>query len=332
MIDAPPPLLIHRAAHFKETGGATYVQGEEQVYFSYSNNSNPQAMLPLRGGRPILSSVGFSRSGARDPFLFAKQDGSFIVMATDNNISAAGFSFDLMSRNGSRSVLFWDSKGSDISSWSDVRSVEIAVATQGMAWAPEVILDPTAKSGKYVLTYATRNFAASDPTHTGTPSSTEIWYTRTDDFRNFTAPQPYLSLGTSGVIQLTLKRLNGTTFVRFLKEERPQRVRGQISTTGIFGTWTDIGSATDYVDTENQSEGPLLFRDNLDPSLYHIWVDLYGSAACQGYVPYESRNITAGVYTKSDKTGFPACGQLKQGSVIPITAAQRLQLLTAFPA
>ncbi len=326
------PLFLTRTAHFKETGTSRYIPGQEQVYFSYSNNSNPEGMVPLRGGRPILSSRGFSRSGARDPYIFAKQDGSFVVMATDNNISAAGFNFDQMGRTGSRSVLFWDSKGSDIGSWSSVRGVQIATARQGMAWAPEAILDPTATTNKYILFYSTRSFAASDTGHTGTPSPTEIWYARTDDFRTFTTSQRYLSLGAGGVIDLTMRRLSGTTFVRFIKEDSAQRVRGQISRNGIFGTWSDLGASTDYVDSQNQSEGPLLFQDNLDSSLYHLWIDLYGNVPCQGYVPYETRNLEGGVYTQSDRTGLPGCGQLKHGNVIPITAAQRSRLLKAYPA
>lgn len=130
---------------------------------------------------------------------------------------------------------------------------------------------------------------------------------------------------------MTIRRITGSTYVRFFKEEDTQHVHGQISTGGLFGTWNPIGSNTDWVDANDQTEGPLLFKDNLVANKYHIWVDRYGNTNCQGYVPYETNSISGGAYTPSSTAGLPACGTLKQGRVIPITAAQRSKLLSVYP-
>lgn len=138
-------------------------------------------MTALKKGNPVLTSKGVGASGARDPSIYSKQDGSYIVMATDSNISAAGFNFDQLSRTGSKYLLFWDSVGSDVTQWSAVRRVRVATATMGMAWSPEAVLDPS--KNQYMVTFATRIFAASDTNHTGTPSQNQIWAAYTSDFK-----------------------------------------------------------------------------------------------------------------------------------------------------
>jgi hypothetical protein len=138
-------------------------------------------MKALNKANPVLSSRGVGASGARDPSIYNKQDGSYIVMATDSNISAAGFNFDQLSRTGSKYLLFWDSVGSDLTRWGGVRRVRIATATMGMAWSPEAILDPS--KNQYLVTFATRIFAASDTNHTGTASQFQIWAAYTSDFK-----------------------------------------------------------------------------------------------------------------------------------------------------
>ena len=118
-------MRTHRHLHALTRGSAP------QVYFSYSYNDNPDAMQDLNGGNAVLSSKGIGTSGARDPFVLAKQDGSYVVMATDLNATALNLDFNVASRNGSRSLLFWDSNGSDLTSWSGARLVEVGLPPFG---------------------------------------------------------------------------------------------------------------------------------------------------------------------------------------------------------
>jgi hypothetical protein len=101
-------------------------------------------------------------------------------------------------------------------------------------------------------------------------------YAHTTDFVTFTTAQPYIALSNTPVIDLTILPLGGSTYVRFIKDESLLRVWEERSTTGLFGTWTRVGSSSTYI-TNLVSEGPLTFQDNLVAGLVHTFVDEYGS-------------------------------------------------------
>lgn len=102
-------------------------------------------------------------------------------------------------------------------------------------------------------------------------------YAYTSDFKTFTAPQVYISKSTFGVIDLTILPLDttGKSFARFWKDENALNVVEERSDTGLFGTWTHVGPS--YV-TTTISEGPLVFWDNQQSGVAHLFLDQYTTA------------------------------------------------------
>lgn len=97
----------------------------------------------------------------------------------------------------------------------------------------------------------------------------------------------------------------------------------EMSTTGIFGTWTRIPG---WVVNEAPREGPACFGDNVREGVYHLLLDDY-----KQYVPFETGNIERGGWVRSlVKGGFQ--GGLKHGSVAPLTMEEWERVRAKYPA
>jgi hypothetical protein len=154
-------------------------------------------------------------------------------------------------------------------------------------------------------------YTATDTAHTGTPGPSVIRYAYTSDFRTFTAPETFISAGTTPIIDLSILPLGGTSYVRFLKNESATNVYMERSDTGLFGTWTRPGGATAII--RSSVEGPASDLDNQVAGKAHLLLDYYGS---DGYRPFESTDLSSQTWTDSNRTNFPS--NRRHGSVIGI--------------
>lgn len=164
-------------------------------------------------------------------------------------------------------------------------------------------------------------YSTSDPNHTGSPSNTRIRYAYTADFTTFTAPQTLIDKSPTDIIDLTILPVpssddnsNTTSFLRFMKDETLKTVFVEVSTTGLFGTWTRPGGDSAII--QSSVEGPAAYWDNTEPGKAHLLLDFYGG---DGYQPFEStdpgRNDASG-WTESERGAFPS--DLRHGSVLPV--------------
>lgn len=191
-----------------------------------------------------------------------------------------------------------------------------------MVWAPSAVWDE--ETSQYYLFWASRQYSASDTEHTGAATTLDtIRYTTTKDFVTFGEPADYLSLPDTAIIDQEFQYL-GTpgAFARFYKDETNGKIVQEMTTDGLFGTWTRLDG---YVTTDNQREGPACFRDNVTPDLYHLFLDDYTQ-----YIPYQTSDIYSPGWSRSSTTGFPS--GLKHGSVTPVTQKEYDALAAAFPA
>ncbi|MCF4122507.1 glycoside hydrolase family 43 protein [Antribacter sp. KLBMP9083] len=156
----------------------------------------------------------------------------FFLIATDLRI-ANGKGWNVAQHAGSTSLVIWES--TDLVNWSAPRLVDVAgaIPDAGCAWAPEVIWDPA--TGQYIVYWATispRNGV----------DKARIYYSRTTDFRTFSAPELYIDRpGTQGIIDTQILEVEGSVggykYVRASGD-------GQITIEGsnsILGTWTRLG-------------------------------------------------------------------------------------------
>ncbi|KAJ7085212.1 glycosyl hydrolase [Mycena belliarum] len=296
--------------------GFVYFEGEgfatgEQIYFAVSQTNSPVSWTVVNGGRPVLKST-MGTKGLRDPFIIHDPSGSkFYVIATDLRIFG-GTTWGQASSVGSLSLAIWESP--DLKTWSAQRLVRVSPATAGMTWAPEATWDPTLK--KFVVYWASNLFAASDTAHTGN-TYTRIMYATTTDFKTFSAAQVWIDPGVS-IIDTTVAFDSASGYYhRFSKTD------GQVNqerSTSLFGAWQSVTKGIGQA-MFGGVEGPLVFLSNVWPGVWHVWVD---GISPQGYHPFETHNITSGVWTFS--TGYSLPADPRHGTVFSISAAEAANL------
>lgn len=190
-------------------------------------------------------------------------------------------------------------------------------ATAGMVWAPSSVY----QDGQFHVFWSSRFFSENDPQHTGAPTTDYvIRVATTSDFRTFSAPQNYAATPGTNLIDQDFLQIDGDNWIRVLKNEtlNPGRVFQEQSSTGLFGTWTRVGDYT--TDETTSAEGAALFKDNLDPNVFHMAQDKYDTAF--GYVLYSKSNPVNDpntLWTRADST-FPAVN--KHGQFIQLDSAR----------
>ncbi|KIY70360.1 glycoside hydrolase family 43 protein [Cylindrobasidium torrendii FP15055 ss-10] len=293
--------------------GEKYATGE-QIYFAASNGNTPAAWNIVNGGKPVLTST-LGDKGVRDPYIIRHPtSGTFYVVATDLKVNGSGKSWDYLSRQGSRSLAIWESK--DLVNWSDQRLVELAPPEAGMAWAPEATWDPVAEH--FVVYWASKLYESTDTNHTGSSYSRQL-YSNTTDFVTFTEAEVWIDRGNDNIDTTVCLDPETKYYHRFSKADGKWVI--QERALSLFAEWETVFEGVGYSD-HGQVEGPLCFTDNLDASLTHVWVDDIADRAgeVQGYIPYQTTNLTSGAWTLSE--GYTLPTDPRHGTVFALTARE----------
>lgn len=279
-------------------------------------------MTPLNKNQPVIVPTKGTK-GVRDPSIIPgsgpDSGKKHYIIGTDLDIAKT--TWDAAQRKGSRGIFVWES--SDLATWTSERLVTVEDASAGMVWAPAAIWDP--EKGQYLVHWASKFYASSDPQHSGAPSPIRIRYAHTPDFVTFSAPRDYVDKAPVNVIDLDILPLGNNAYARFMKDESAKNVFTEVSTTGLFGTWTRPGGATSTI--ASSVEGPAVYWDNVVAGKAHLLLDFYGG---DGYRPYESTDVKGGKWTASSTSAWPK--NLRHGSVLPVTAAQVSAVKARWPA
>ncbi|KAI1391909.1 glycoside hydrolase family 43 protein [Hypoxylon trugodes] len=297
---------------------STFSDATPQVQFHLSKGNSATSFSFLNKGKPVLAST-VGTKGVRDIFLATNSARSeYYLLATDLDINVSGFSWDKATRQGSHSLVIW--KSTDLVNWSGPSLRTVEDATAGMAWAPSAVWDDA--TSQYYLFWSSRLYAASDTKHTGTATLDRIRYATTKDFATFSEPKDYWAPTGTGLIDQEFQYLGSKgAYARFAKNESTSQIYQEITSDGLFGTWTRVGLVT----SDTPREGPASFADNVTPGLYHLLLDDYTQ-----YVPYQTTDIRTLAWKKSSTSGFPT--GLKHGSVTPVTQKEYDALAAAYPA
>ncbi|TEA13308.1 hypothetical protein C8034_v004967 [Colletotrichum sidae] len=299
--------------------GAFFLGDDPFVYLYVSIGNDATALRPLNAGAPVIRPTQ-GTGGVRDPAIVegggADKGKKWYIIGTDLDIGKTDW--DAAQRQGSKGIFVWES--TDLINWTGERLVVVEDDTAGMVWAPEAIWDPA--QGRYLVHWASKFYPSSDPAHTGAPGPIVIRYAYTSDFRTFSAPKTYIDQSPTDVIDLNIlpTSSDGSSFVRFLKDESLKTVFVEVSTTGLFGTWTRPGGASAVIHAG--VEGPAAYWDNVTPGRAHLLLDFYGDG---GYRPFETGNVAsnegwaASSVKLGSRLGFP--DGLRHGSVLPIGKA-----------
>ena len=292
-----------------------------------SNGNDPQSCKRLSlDGTDQTEAILRSNLGTkevRDSFIVPSQDGSkFWLHATDLYGNAFDNNFDDASRFGSRSMVIWESN--DLANWSAPRlSNPLVNASAGSAWAPESYWDPLV--GQYVVVFASRFWPNSKPDRTGAVPPNVLMYVTTSDFETFSGAQTYLAPGfpviDAAFLHFTDEGPN--VWHRWVKSEVDYLVFQQKSTNGILGKWSNIGSApasarVTFASQYASNEGLLIFRDNLDASKFHLWID---ENTLNSYIPGSATTLDdMGAWVADGLDGFPE--NVKHGKVLAVNQQQ----------
>ncbi len=294
----------------------TYFKGEgvpdgEQIYFALSEGNDPLNWKQLNGGKPVITSE-MGEKGLRDPFLIrSSKGGKFYLIATDLKING-DWNWDRAQRQGSRSIMVWESV--DLVNWSKQRMVEVAPKEAGNTWAPEAFYDDA--TDEFVVFWASKIYA--DQSHTGN-SYQKMMYSKTRDFNQFTEPQVYMDFGYS-IIDTTMIADKGKIY-RFTKDERDP------ASSSPYGkmVFQEAGSSLldpgfrmiqEGVGGIKGVEGPTVFKSNTEEKWY-LFVDEFGG---RGYVPFETTDLESGKWILSSGYAFPRSP--RHGTVLPITQTE----------
>ncbi|MEU6349469.1 family 43 glycosylhydrolase [Streptomyces sp. NPDC047072] len=290
----------------------------EQIRYSLSRGDDPLHWRELNGGAPVVTSA-IGEKGLRDPFLVRSPEGDrFFLLATDLRMyEESSGSWDEVQRNGSRSIVVWES--TDLVHWTDQRLVEVAPEGAGNAWAPEACYDP--ELGAYVVYWASRLRGSTYNT---------MLYATTKDFRVFSTPEVWHDPGHS-VIDSTVLEHDGT-YYRYTKDERDPAssspgskfITAEKSPTLTGTSYTPVADSIG-AGVLSRGEGPIVLRANSGEKWY-LFIDEYGD---RGYVPFEATDLDSGRWTPCSDYRLPT--NPRHGSVLPVTREEYDRLLAAYP-
>ncbi|TRM64803.1 glycosyl hydrolase [Schizophyllum amplum] len=303
--------------------GESYENGE-QIYFAVSDGNTPGAWNTVNNAEPVLTSM-MGEQGLRDPFIIRHPDtGTFYVVATDLKMYGSDRSWDDASRTGSLSLAIWDS--SDLVTWSDQRLVQVSPPEAGMSWAPEARWD--ADAAVFNVYWASKLHESTDTEHTGDSYSRQM-IANTTDFATFTEAEVWLDYGSDTIDTTTIYDEVSGYWHRFTKFS----AYGSDNFTGVVQTRAlpENFFANDWElvfqgigDAEfGQVEGPLVFEDNEEENIYHVWVD---KISPQGYEPFTTDNISSGSWTYNDDYILPS--DPRHGTVFAISSSEAEALLS----
>jgi hypothetical protein len=243
---------------------------------------------PLNQNNPVVTPTQ-GDLGLRDPFVFRKQDGTFVVVATD----LRGTDFSKISQY----LHVWDS--TNLTSLTGYRRVRMHTLNTH-TWAPTVFWD--AARGQYGIVYSANNGA-------------DVFMVNyTSDFRTVSTPQVFFSPGFN-VLDGDIVVDSGTTYL-YYKNLANGNLFGARSSTGAPNSFTTYTSG---LRQGNAIEAPLLLKTN--EGGWRLWGDSF-SPVNNDYYAWSSNNITANSWTAMNQRAYTPPLNAKHGSMLGITDAE----------
>ena len=249
---------------------------------------------PLGGpvARPTRGS-----GGLRDPFLLRRQDGSFVVLATDLNGTDWAYQ--------SQYLHVWDS--ADLRTFRNYRLLKVhSLATH--AWAPEAVWDPA--RGQYAVVYSAV-----------VGGHNVLMVNHTTDFVTASAPQVFFDPGHDA-IDGSFVTAGGVNYM-YYKNNTNSTLLGARSTSltpGSFRTFTSgIGPGRGV-------EAPQIVKAGA-ADLWYLWGDTWSPNG--RFFCWQTGDPAAGSWTPLSDRAYGTPLNAKHPGITPITAAEMTALTAA---
>lgn len=240
---------------------------------------------PLNQNNPVVTPTA-GELGLRDPFVYRKRDGAFVVLATD----LKGTDFSRVSQY----LHVWDS--TDLTSFTGYRRIRMHTSNTH-TWAPTAFWD--ASRNQYGIVYSANN------------GRDVFMVNYTSDFRTVSTPQVFFS-PSFNVLDGDIV-VDGATTYLYYKNLDDGLLYGARSATGAPNSFTTYTSG---LRQGNAMEAPLLLKTN--EGNWRLWGDSFSPVNADFYA-WGSNNITANAWTALNQRDYTPPLNAKHGSMIGIT-------------
>ena len=256
--------------------------------------------IPLNGNHPVLvPEIG--ERGLRDPYLYKKQDGSFVLLATN--------------MWNSEYILCYDS--ADLTTFEGGRLLKMQAA--GMhTWAPEVFYDKGI--GKYGIIWS------------GNTDRNRIYVNYTEDFIQVSEPIIYFDPGYN-VIDATIEEHDEKYYMYFKDERTPteasldgKRMKGTYSASLKPGSF-DHQTYTSPIG-EPMIEASILIK-KYKVEKWYLYGDCYYPVNGRMFV-WETTDLSKGTWIPLERREYNPPLNSKHGSVVGVTQRELDRILLAW--
>ncbi len=253
---------------------------------------------PLNQNNPVVTPTQ-GTGGLRDPFIMRKQDGTFVVIATDLKGT------DWTQQN--EYIHVWDS--TDLRGFTNYRRVKMhSMATH--SWAPEAFWD--ASRGQYGIIYSAVNSSGHNV----------IMVNYTTDFRTVSSPQVFFDPGYDVIDGNMTTNVNGVNYLYF-KDSSKQTLVGARSTSLNPGSFRPFSTAVAHGGTE----APIVVKSPTSNGWF-LWGDTYTPNGV--FYAWQSADLASGTWAPVDQRQYTQPVNSKHGTIEEITTAEYDNLLARY--
>ncbi len=243
---------------------------------------------PLNQNNPLVTPTA-GALGLRDPFLLRKQDGTFVVLATD--LKGTDWSYN------SRYIHVWDS--TDLRSFTGYRRLKLHDMTTH-SWAPEAFWD--AGRGQYAVIYSSVDSSGHNV----------IMVNYTRDFATASAPQVFFDPGYDVIDGDMAVGVNGYNYLFFKKNQTLAAAR---STSLSPGSFSEFGTGVAHGGTE----APTVHK-SLTSNTWYLWGDTYTPNG--DFYAWRSTDLASGTWTALDQRTYTQPMNSKHCGITTISATE----------
>ncbi|QNP74279.1 AbfB domain-containing protein [Streptomyces roseirectus] len=254
---------------------------------------------PLNQNNPLVTPTA-GAGGLRDPFVMRKQDGTFVVLATD--LKGTDWNYN------SQYIHVWDS--ADLRSFTGYRRLKLHDMTTH-SWAPEAFWD--AGRGQYAVIYSSVNASGHNV----------IMVNHTTDFVTASAPQVFFDPGYDVIDGDMALGVNGYHYLFYKKNQTLVSAR---STTLNPGSFTEYSTGVAHGGTE----APTVVKSLAGSNLWWLWGDTYTPNGV--FYAWQSTSPATGTWTPLDQRTYTQPVNSKHCGIVPITSAEHDNLLARWGA
>ncbi len=251
----------------------------------------------INDGKPVLYAQ-LGTKGIRDPYIYRKKDGTFVVLATDMLGTNWG--------DKNQYIHCWDSD--DLITFKNERLLKVHSGNMH-AWAPEVFYDYNRKI--YGIYWS------------GDTNYNRTYVNYTSDFVTITENQVLFDPGYD-VIDSDIIQHNGTAYL-FFKDERStgKSIKAAKSSTldpNSFSVFT-----SEFITSAN-TEGPITFKDN-NSNTWYMYADLFANNG--NFECWKTTDLSSTKWTKVTNFSLPT--GVRHGSVVGVTQTELAGIIAGKP-